>query len=662
LSTPLDAAILFYAAAYLLSMINAVHPGEAFWGFLKALNYFLIYMLVAQVVPDMKSVRVVIKTLFAAAVGVAVIGLLAATGYSQYPGAFVENHIMSTLQYHNTTAAYLGAMCFAGFALLLTTSDWSRKQVYAGAVYLLALVTVTAISKGALLTVMAAAIVFFIGTPRRYKIIYLYNLIYLFAIAFLTSSFLMGQITGDKPAGGIIVILTGLLLALLIQPLGEKILHIFQTRNFKKTAVSILMLLIISLALLTQIPAGERMMPENLTKEIMEIADLSDPSYVYRADFIRWGISIARDYPLTGSGAGGWEALMQQYQDYLYFAADAHNHVIQLLVETGVAGVITYIAIWVFAVMAVIKFSKRAIIAQNDTSLILMWGAFAAATALGLHALIDFDFSIPAVFILLIALLALINQICQMGDQAVKKQMNSYQLLIPTLLALILLLAGSCLSIGNIYADRAKDQLSAIDQNSDSYSKKRETAITNLKKSVIFDPLNAEARINLSRCYASLYLDLAGQKIPGAAEAYQNTLDAITTAEKLMPNDAEIINGALNSAVTIGNLDTSLRIARRSVKIGPNNSSNYQTLGEVLYAAASYYIETGDKTNAEKMVKELLDLPSVISRQQKLSNQERISAHMGRPLKVTEELAEIIENSTELQSMLDISSTGKEGS
>jgi tetratricopeptide (TPR) repeat protein len=605
---------------------------------------------------------VVIKTLFAAAVGVAVIGLLAATGYSQYPGAFVENHIMSTLQYHNTTAAYLGAMCFGGFALLLTTSDRSRKLVYAGAVYLLALVTVTAISKGALLTVMAAAIVFFIGTPRRYKIIYLYNLIYLFAIAFLTSSFLMGQITGDKPAGGIIVILTGLLLALLIQPLGEKILHIFQTRNFKKTAVSILMLLIISLALLTQIPAGERMMPENLTKEIMEIADLSDPSYVYRADFIRWGISIARDYPLTGSGAGGWEALMQQYQDYLYFAADAHNHVIQLLVETGVAGVITYIAIWVFAVMAVIKFSKRAIIAQNDTSLILMWGAFAAATALGLHALIDFDFSIPAVFILLIALLALINQICQMGDQAVKKQMNSYQLLIPTLLALILLLAGSCLSIGNIYADRAKDQLSAIDQNSDSYSKKRETAITNLKKSVIFDPLNAEARINLSRCYASLYLDLAGQKIPGAAEAYQNTLDAITTAEKLMPNDAEIINGALNSAVTIGNLDTSLRIARRSVKIGPNNSSNYQTLGEVLYAAASYYIETGDKTNAEKMVKELLDLPSVISRQQKLSNQERISAHMGRPLKVTEELAEIIENSTELQSMLDISSTGKEGS
>ena len=38
LSTPLDGAILLYAVAYLLAIINAVHVGEAIWGFLKALN------------------------------------------------------------------------------------------------------------------------------------------------------------------------------------------------------------------------------------------------------------------------------------------------------------------------------------------------------------------------------------------------------------------------------------------------------------------------------------------------------------------------------------------------------------------------------------------------------------------------------------------------
>ena len=35
-----------YAAAYLLAVIGAVHPGEAFYGFLRALNYLVIYAVV----------------------------------------------------------------------------------------------------------------------------------------------------------------------------------------------------------------------------------------------------------------------------------------------------------------------------------------------------------------------------------------------------------------------------------------------------------------------------------------------------------------------------------------------------------------------------------------------------------------------------------------
>ena len=43
LHTPLDWAVLAYAGAYLLSLIGAVHPGDAFYGFLRILNYFVIF-------------------------------------------------------------------------------------------------------------------------------------------------------------------------------------------------------------------------------------------------------------------------------------------------------------------------------------------------------------------------------------------------------------------------------------------------------------------------------------------------------------------------------------------------------------------------------------------------------------------------------------------
>lgn len=662
LTTPLDGAILLYAVAYLLAVINAVHIGEAVWGFLKALNYFLIYMLVAEVVPDLKAARTVLNTLLAAAVGVAVIGLMAATGFSDYPGAFVNNHIMSTLQYHNTTAAYLGAMCFVGCAMLLTAAEMHRRMVYSGAVYLMALVTVTAISKGALLIIMAAAGLFFLGISGRYRRVYLYNLLYIFIMAFLTSSLLMQQITGTEPARGIIVILAGLCLALTGQPLGKKLSIINRAKYFKTASIAVLITLILCAGVFITTSAGQNFMPQDLTEEISEIADLSDSSYIYRVDFFRWGIDIARDYPLFGSGAGGWKALLPQYQDYKYSAADAHNHMIQVLVETGILGLIIYIAIWVLAITAVLKFNKKARREKGptDEARVLLWGVFAAAAAIGLHSLIDFDLSIPAIFIVLITLLALINKITGFAEDRFSRQNKWQQLIIPGLITLILLLSGCSLAVGNVYADKANEQLKEIEGNQLSYAQHRETAIICLEKSLVFAPLNADTQVDLSKCYASLYLDLTGQESPNAPAAYQKTLSAIEKAEKLMPYDTKTINGSLNSAVTIGNLDASLGLARKIVQIEPNRSRSYEVLGEVLYAAARFYLENGDKDTAKKYIDELKDLPSVVDGQAKNLNQERLSSRMGRPLIVTEELEEIIKKTDELQFMYDILSSAKE--
>ncbi|HBQ25231.1 MAG TPA: hypothetical protein DD791_02450, partial [Syntrophomonas sp.] len=83
LRTPLDWAVLAYVAAYLLSLFGAVHPGEALYGFLRALNLFMVYWMVTQVVKDYQGYEKILQVLLASGAGVAAIGILAATGYSK---------------------------------------------------------------------------------------------------------------------------------------------------------------------------------------------------------------------------------------------------------------------------------------------------------------------------------------------------------------------------------------------------------------------------------------------------------------------------------------------------------------------------------------------------------------------------------------------------
>lgn len=655
LSTSLDIAIFLYVIAYLLSMVKAIHIGDAAWGFLKALDYLLVYILVGEVVVNSKTARIIFKTLLAAGVGVAVIGLLAASGYSNYPGAFVNNHIMSTLQYHNTMAAFLGAMCFIGLALLLTTANIYRRLIYSSAVFLMALVTITAISKGALLIIVMAAGLFFLILPGRFRWIYLFDFIYLYVLAFIFSSLFMQQITGGQGLGGIVAAATGTVLAMVVQLIKKRFLLWIGGRSLKKAILIILIVLVAGIGILMAAPGGQDLLPQELNKEIKEIVDFNDPSYLYRADFIRWGIDIARDYPLTGTGAGGWKALLPQYQDYKYTAADAHNHMIQVLVETGIIGWAVFASIWVLVIMAVFKFRRKTSQETdgNHEIMVMLGGASVAAAAIGLHALIDFDLSIPAIFIVLVTLLALVNKTTGFSD--VRQPKSPVQIVVLGVLVLLLFISGSSFYAGSVYADKAIGYLQMIEQDADSRALYRNAAIDCLEKAVIYDPFKAENQINLSRCYASLYLDLAQEEDPLAADAYKKTLAAIVKAEKLMPCDTRTINGALNTAISIGNLEHSVGLARKMVEIEPNQSGSYEVLGEVLYGASRYFLQIGDEKQAEKYMAEVLELPDRIAEQQSNLNHERIEKRMGRNLKISDDLETIVAQARKLQQ--DISSS-----
>jgi O-antigen ligase len=56
-------------------------------------------------------------------------------------------------------------------------------------------------------------------------------------------------------------------------------------------------------------------------------------------------VKIILDNPL-GTGGRGWDSAYHQYQEYENWSREAHNNFLNIGVESGVAGLLLYLALW----------------------------------------------------------------------------------------------------------------------------------------------------------------------------------------------------------------------------------------------------------------------------------------------------------------------------
>ena len=109
----------------------------------------------------------------------------------------------------------------------------------------------------------------------------------------------------------------------------------------------------------------------------------------YRSDYWRVAWEMVRDEPLTGTGAGSWEAHWLRERPMAFDTRDAHNLYLELLAELGPAGLALLLGTFALPFLAIGRARHTA------------WGP-AAGAALGtvlLHAGLDWDWEIPAVIL-----------------------------------------------------------------------------------------------------------------------------------------------------------------------------------------------------------------------------------------------------------------------
>lgn len=631
---PLDWAVLGYAAAYALSLITAVVIGEAVYGFLRALNYFLIYWMITQVIKDFKNIRFILKTIIISALGVTLIGILAAAGLIDYPQAFFDDHIASTMGYHNTMATFLVVATLLGFSLLTVEKNRWWQLFYYIANYLMMLVVMAAVSKGAWLILVFGLVLMLIGVPREYGVRQIYFFTASMLPAIITSSYFMTAVSSASPPAaigfvvvGILPVLAGWFLWRYIEPwLG----------NLKITRPAFIGLISMVLILFT-LTISQVGLSDRITTEISEVTDTQNLSYVTRVDFMRWGTAIIKDYPITGAGAGGWEALYRQYQEYKFWTTETHSHIFQLGVEAGLIGVLAFISMWVIFFFLLYKLYLFHRGRGEQGEWVLIWGIASAAMGLGLHSSYDFDLSLPSMVILLWVLLALISVCHKHGGQEFRNRIDKPWLNvgISAVLVLTLLLSGSkyLLAFQQVQIGKEKMRASQVD-NKTVQLESLEQAGNYFARAVKNDPRNAEYQSYVAIQQGTMYQIFMGQDDRQALVFREQSIIAANGALDLDPYDININQRLLPYLVIMGDTEGILKAGKYYILTTPNDPQAYQKIAELWWDVSQKLEANGQHEPALEFANEIIVLHFDLQRQM---SRVKIDHHLweGEKLKIT---------------------------
>lgn len=621
--------------AYFISTFVAFNLRDAVGEILKVTNYVLLYWLIAYVSKDIKDLQKIITGFFVAGLGVALAGLGTAYGTFNFNGAFVAGLINSTLQYHNAVAIYLVACGLLGFYLAVTLENlWARLAVTGGTF----IIVTTAFGAGSRGAILVTPIVYFgllLLIPREYKERLLYNMLAVFVPFALTAKQTINF--GLHDAGyywGFLIL--GALLSAGIQFGFERFLG-FESGTRKKYSLIAGALVIAAVAVVIA-AGGEKVMPTAISNRVQSI-DVEDDSAQERFYFYRDAVKLFKDYPVIGSGGGGWTSVYRKYQSYLYHTTEVHSHPLQVLVETGVFGFTFFVLLWLGLLVTFIRTMLNKSASAQLKALTVM--AFFTALALGLHSAIDFTLSLGAAMLLMWAQFGIVRAAERISDGdgknlaagPVLEPIWRKALAVP--LTVVFLLVSAGLNMGISKARSAMYDFQAGYFNS---------GVEKLESASKYDPFNYTYPMQLSQVYRQAAFE---------QKDYSKVILAVTKAEEAVRKnngEADVRWNLADAYLMNRQTEQALATAWEAQKLAPFRQEAYEMLLQIHLNAAKINLEAGNKERAGEILRQALTIPDLIKQQVAGLSDFGIRMYKGSMLTVTDNMKKGLDEAKSLLS------------
>jgi tetratricopeptide (TPR) repeat protein/O-antigen ligase len=508
ISNHLDCFVLAFPAVYLISAFQAVNYGPAVDKVLQSTLYLLVYWLASRLIRNEKDIMNILRVIYISAIGVALAGLAAATGIIYITKGIVDGRICSVLQYPNTLGSYLVAIMFIGLYL------WRRagkaetcrsfagiknmnQYLYAAANFLLFAVFIGTKSQGSFLVFLFAIVLFFIVIPKGDRLPVFIHFAIFSLFSSITIWFFLRAVADGKMALAWLWFLIGLIFVLAAQTLYSFSENkgmpgwISGHKNILLFAFCFL-LLIIACFIGAGVYANTHGDIVRMGIDKIRLRNAAERMYFYKD-----ALKMFRERPLLGWGGGGWEEAYRAYQGYFYNSDKVHGYYFQVLVETGIIGILALLGIWASFLHLAHRLFHQA--KSDDAKKFLLCVIMISAVSLGLHAAIDFDLSLSAVALVIWTMFGLARGIgihagAEIEEKKIKKHVPLNYVVPVSVLAVsisVVALTVSLAMAGNYSAQvGTKVQSQSVNQS-----------IELLKKASAYNPFNADYHSNIARLY-----------------------------------------------------------------------------------------------------------------------------------------------------------------
>lgn len=591
---------------YIFSVFVAVNVRGAVGETLKIGTYFLLFYLISCSISSVKDVVTILKTFYWSGIGATLISLGTAFGTFDYPGAFKDGRIYSTLQYPNSFAAYTIGLLIIGLYLTERKQKQYWQIIYSVTNFLFLVGFFGAKSRGGLLTLLAILLIYFIGLPGKYRLSIVTKTIFSALIAFLYINNVFSQI----PRHGSLYYWGLMTVACLLSILPDIVKGMVPNLNIAGKRRNIIVYGLIGIILVgamigftissfrdSDIQSGK----EQAVNRFSEIS-LSSRNSQERLVFYQDALKIVKDHPLLGTGGRGWTALYRQYQGYNYATTEVHNQFLQVWVESGTLGFIAFLSIWVAAIITAVHCLKR--VTENEDKL-LIWTILCAALALGMHSLLDFNLSIPAIAVLLWGLFGCIRAFQRLTEA--REPIWQIQLPIKGRILKLgsLVLTGLFLSISLVllislnYGDKGIEKL---------HQRAFVPARDELKKAVQVNPLAGNYLASLAESLMWLGNDNDNEQDLKSALVY------INKAIRLEPRnpDYRLVKGKI--LLLLDQVEQAVSEFEKASELSPYEQNYADYLAETYFLVGKYFYEKEDKTKAKKYLAKAAVYPELVTR------------------------------------------------
>ena len=149
----------------------------------------------------------------------------------------------------------------------------------------------------------------------------------------------------------------------------------------------------------TALPLRYRFIPE-LVAERFQIPLFEDYSYMQRVQYLKDGWKLFTQSPLVGQGLGSTEGLLTSVQPYYYESKYLHNHVLQVMDDTGLLGLASFLTLMLGAAWLLLRGLRK----ENRPLAAML---LACLVMMNAHSAMEINFSIRAFECLAYSLLAI---------------------------------------------------------------------------------------------------------------------------------------------------------------------------------------------------------------------------------------------------------------